>query len=258
MPPGLEPKPGSVKPKQPIAAFGKPRQIALPLFLAAVGENRVHHQRALHADEAAQAAIAALEFLHDEAVVDVAHAGAAIAIEVGAEKAHLAHLGDEAGGKAALVVAVPDDRHHLLVDKLPGRLADELLLFAQKGIDMKIVHTAKSAHASMVVPDIPSENGGDPHYSNGMWLWLLMISTADPAYLALREGRLDDAVALFQLAVWQQPEHVHLRKDLAYTLLRTGERERARDEFEAALRRQPGDSAAELEYAFICWDAQAG
>ncbi|MBL0155892.1 MAG: tetratricopeptide repeat protein [Bryobacterales bacterium] len=89
-----------------------------------------------------------------------------------------------------------------------------------------------------------------------MWLWLLMISTADPAYLALREGRLDDAVALFQLAVWQQPEHVHLRMDLAYTLLRTGERERARDEFEAALRRQPGDAAAELEYAFLCYETR--
>jgi tetratricopeptide (TPR) repeat protein len=83
-----------------------------------------------------------------------------------------------------------------------------------------------------------------------------MISTADPAYLALREGRLDDAVALFQLAVWQQPEHGNLRKDLAYTLLRTGERERARDEFQTALQRNPVDAAAELEYAFLCYETR--
>lgn len=87
-----------------------------------------------------------------------------------------------------------------------------------------------------------------------MWLWLLMISAADPAYLALREGRLDDAVALFRLAVWQRPEHGNLRKDLAYTLLRTGERERARDEFRAVLLRHPGDAVAELEYAFLCYE----
>jgi tetratricopeptide (TPR) repeat protein len=89
-----------------------------------------------------------------------------------------------------------------------------------------------------------------------MWLWLLIISTADPAYLALREGRLDEAVALFQLAVWQQPGNVNLRKDLAYTLLRTGERERARDQFEAALRQKPDDAPATLEYAYLCYETR--
>ena len=98
--------------------------------------------------------------------------------------------------------------------------------------------------------------GGHSHYFYGMWLWLLMISSADPAYLALREGRLDDAVALFQLAVWQQPEHTNLRKDLAYTLLRTGAREQARDQFEAALRYKPDDAAAELEYALLCYETR--
>lgn len=89
-----------------------------------------------------------------------------------------------------------------------------------------------------------------------MWLWLLMISMADPAYLALREGRLDEAVALFRIAVWQQPDHANLRKDLAYTLLRTGERERAREQFEAVLRARPGDEAAALEYSYLCYETR--
>jgi Flp pilus assembly protein TadD len=97
---------------------------------------------------------------------------------------------------------------------------------------------------------------GDRHYSSGMWFWLMLISAADSAYLAQREGRLDDAVALFQLAVRQQPEHVNLRKDLAYALLRTGERERARDEFGEALRYAPGDAGAALEYAYLCYETR--
>lgn len=89
-----------------------------------------------------------------------------------------------------------------------------------------------------------------------MWLWLLVVSVADPAYVALREGRLDEAVTLFQLATWQQPRNPALRKDLAYALLRVGERELARDQFEAALREQPEDEATTLEYAYLCYETR--
>lgn len=94
------------------------------------------------------------------------------------------------------------------------------------------------------------------HHFSRMWLWLLIISTADPAYLALREGRLDDAVALFQLAVWQQPDNVNLRKDLGYTLMRTGELAQARDQFEVALRHKPDDTTTALEYAYLCYETR--
>ena len=62
-------------------------QPPLLLWLAAVGMDGVHDERALHGNEAAHAGIDALQFLHDEAVLGIAHAGAAVAFEIGAEKA---------------------------------------------------------------------------------------------------------------------------------------------------------------------------
>ncbi len=48
-------------------------------------------QRGLHADERAHAGVAALQFLHDQAVFDVRHPGAAVAFEAGAEEAEVGH-----------------------------------------------------------------------------------------------------------------------------------------------------------------------
>ncbi len=75
---------------------------------------------------------------------------------------------------------------------------------------------------------------------------------AAAAYAELRAGRLDAAVAGFEQALRLQPELLHVRKDLAYTLLRRGDRERARDEFEAVERADARDEQAALEYAFLC------
>ena len=43
----------------------------------------------------------ALQFLHDEAVLDIAHAGAAVAFQVGAEEAEFGHLRNDLGGNRA-------------------------------------------------------------------------------------------------------------------------------------------------------------
>ena len=56
---------------------------------------------ALHAREAADARVAALELLHREAVADLARPGAAVALEVAAEQAELRDLGDELGREGA-------------------------------------------------------------------------------------------------------------------------------------------------------------
>jgi hypothetical protein len=58
------------------------------LGFAAVLIDRVHHQRALHADGAAVAAVHALHFAGDQAIGHVAQAGAAIAFNGGAQKTH--------------------------------------------------------------------------------------------------------------------------------------------------------------------------
>ena len=65
-------------------------QPLLLLLLAAVLPNGVHGQRTLHAAQAAQAAIAALDLLHDQAVADLVQPGSAVFLgQEGAERADL-------------------------------------------------------------------------------------------------------------------------------------------------------------------------
>ena len=78
----------------------------------------------------------------------------------------------------------------------------------------------------------------------------------DAAYAALRAGSLDRAVELFRLAVNARPDVPHLHKDLAYTLLKTGEREEARDQFAEALRLDARDEQSALEYGFLCYETK--
>lgn len=74
---------------------------------------------------------------------------------------------------------------------------------------------------------------------------------ATVAYAALRERRLDDAVSAFRQALPCNPVNARLRKDFAYTLLRTGDRLAARTQFEDALRLDASDETTALECAFL-------
>jgi tetratricopeptide (TPR) repeat protein len=75
---------------------------------------------------------------------------------------------------------------------------------------------------------------------------------ADRAYAALRARDYDTAIAAFLAA----PAGTNLRKDLAYTYLKIGEPELARDQFREAMRLDPSDMAAALEYAFLCYETK--
>ena len=48
------------------------------------------------------------------------------------------------------------------------------------------------------------------------------------------------------------PARTSIRNDFAYTSLKVGETEAARDQFGEAMRLDPGDSHVALEYAFLC------
>ncbi len=95
-------------------------------------------------------------------------------------------------------------------------------------------------------------------------MWLLLIaflsgpvsadSAANGAYADLRAARYDSAIAQFRLALNLGPAPVHLRKDLAYALLKRGDREEARDEFERVFAADPHDEQAALEFAFLCYE----
>ena len=74
------------------------------------------------------------------------------------------------------------------------------------------------------------------------------------AYDALHEKNYDQAVAGFEKALALAPSRAAIRKDLAYTLLKIGENEAARDQFAEAMRLDPADEHVALEYAFLCYE----
>ncbi|MGI8743815.1 MAG: tetratricopeptide repeat protein [Bryobacteraceae bacterium] len=76
------------------------------------------------------------------------------------------------------------------------------------------------------------------------------------AYDALRAKQYDDAINAFQRAIALAPNRAAIRKDLAYTLLKIGENEAARDQFAEAMRLDPADRHVALEYAFLCYETK--
>jgi Flp pilus assembly protein TadD len=79
------------------------------------------------------------------------------------------------------------------------------------------------------------------------------------AYAALRAKNYEDAVQAFNQAAKLDPGRVSIRKDLAYTLLKIGETEAARNQFQEAMRLvgdAPGEDQIALEYAFLCYETK--
>ena len=87
-------------------------------------------------------------------------------------------------------------------------------------------------------------------------LWLAQANPLDQAYAELRANRYDAAIALFQKGLADNPAAIAPRKDLAYTLLKTGDTDGAREQFGLALRHAPQDHHLALEYAFLCFEAK--
>lgn len=76
------------------------------------------------------------------------------------------------------------------------------------------------------------------------------------AYQALARKDYDSAIELFRKGLTQQLANAAAHKDLAYTLLKAGENRDARDEFESAMRLDPHDESAALEYAFLAFETK--
>lgn len=74
------------------------------------------------------------------------------------------------------------------------------------------------------------------------------------AYDALSRKDYDAAIELFRTALQQHPENEAAHKELAYTLLKTGENAAARDEFATAIKLNPTDETPGLEYAFLAFE----
>ena len=76
------------------------------------------------------------------------------------------------------------------------------------------------------------------------------------AYDTLQNKEYDQAISAFRQATELAPNRASIRKDLAYTLLKIGENEAARDEFAEAMRLDPTDQHVALEYAFLCYETR--
>lgn len=76
------------------------------------------------------------------------------------------------------------------------------------------------------------------------------------AYKALSARNYDAAIAGFERAIELDPKRASIRKDLAYTLLKIGETESARERFGEAMRLDAADYHVALEYAFLCYETK--
>jgi tetratricopeptide (TPR) repeat protein len=78
----------------------------------------------------------------------------------------------------------------------------------------------------------------------------------DQAYQRLAAKDYDSAIELFRKALVAMPGNAAVHKDLAYTLLKAGDNADARDEFEQAVRIDPKDETAALEFAFLAFETK--
>ncbi len=94
-------------------------------------------------------------------------------------------------------------------------------------------------------------------------LWLIALSwvafgddnvPATKAYDALRTHDYDVAIPLFRQSLAQNPKQIALWKDLAYTLLKAGQNESARDAFAEAMKMDAADSHLAMEYALLAFE----
>jgi tetratricopeptide (TPR) repeat protein len=97
----------------------------------------------------------------------------------------------------------------------------------------------------------------------GLFATALLSQTPDPAYEplskafdALRARDYDTAISWFRKAAAISPGRPDIRKNLAYTLTKTGESEAAAEQFGEAMRLDPADLRVAMEYAFLCYEAR--
>ena len=126
---------GQSEAADPLAA-GELRQILAPLRFAAVGIDRVHHERALHAHHRAIAGVDPLDFTRDEPIAHVVESGAAVRLgQRGAEQAERAHLGKDRRVGLFVPERVLDARHELFLRVRVRGVAHHALLFVELALE---------------------------------------------------------------------------------------------------------------------------
>src|SRR6266478_7167624 len=113
------------------------------LLVRAEGINWIHYQRRLHADKRAHAGISAFQFLRDQSVFHVRHAGAAIAVQRGAEESEIGHRLNEFAREAPGAVALLNDRYEIVFNEAARRIAHQAFVVIQQRVEADEIHTTE-------------------------------------------------------------------------------------------------------------------
>ena len=121
---------GQAEGADPFAA-GEFGQVFLAVRLGAVGVDRPHDERRLYGEGRAIGGIHPFHFPRDQAVGNIGNAGAAVALEGGAEQTEFACLGHHLGEKLLVPVAFQHPGHELFLAVGPCGIPNKALFFRQ-------------------------------------------------------------------------------------------------------------------------------
>jgi hypothetical protein len=126
------------------------RELGEPVFLLLLAPervDRVHHQAALHRHERAQAAVAALELLVDQARSDIVQSRASVLVrQRGAEHAQLGQLRHDLHRERAGLEVRHHARDVALADPRAHGVAHHALVFGELLVELQEIELAESFH----------------------------------------------------------------------------------------------------------------
>ena len=137
---------------------GQPGKPAFALLVGAEQVDRAHRQAGLHAEERAQAAVAAVDLHVHQPPGQRAHPRTAVALDVVADQAEFAQAPEQRPGRLRALPVLVDRRQDLLVDEAPRAqevipllvgelLADEEVVGRQRLAEV-LVGNGRAAHRS--------------------------------------------------------------------------------------------------------------
>ena len=137
------------------------RQEFHALLFGAVGVDRVHDQRGLHAHRRTVAAVDPLDLARDQAVDDIAHPGAAVAFrQGGAEQPQFAELVHDPAVEPLMPERVQHSGLQLILAILARRLLHHPLVLAELAVEQeRIVPLERRMGVLRDFGDLPGRQG---------------------------------------------------------------------------------------------------
>ena len=127
-------------------SFRHRRQPAGFLFFGAEKINGHHGERALHGGERAQAAVAPLEFSHDDTGGDVTKSGAAVTLDAGPEDAERGQLGREFHRERSVTIMLRHDGQKTRIDPLAHVIAQPALGGREQVVEVVEISSFEGGH----------------------------------------------------------------------------------------------------------------